>query len=305
MKWVEVAIQAGEAAIDAVSNILIEEGCGGTVIGPTLSRSSAANRVAGYLPVDDRLETRLLNIRERVRLLPGYGLPLDSDEVTITPVADEEWATAWKKHFKPVRIGRIIVKPSWEPVPAEDAPSTSSVCSGSITPDVVVDIDPGMAFGTGYHPTTQLCLQVLQEIVRGSETVLDVGTGSGLLAIAAVKLGAHSAVGLDIDSVAVEVAEENVRQAGLSEAITIERADSPSAFDGQADIVFANIIAKVLVEMADALAEKLAAGGKLVASGIVTERADQVRDAFRAAGLAIVDERTDGEWVALVCERAA
>jgi ribosomal protein L11 methyltransferase len=296
MKWVEIAIEASEPAVDAVSNILIEEGCGGTVIGPIpASAAHGANRVAGYLPVDDRLETRLIHVRERVRLLPGYGLPLESDEVTVTPVADEEWATAWKQHFKPVRVGRIVVKPTWEP-----APSTSSGC-----PDVIVEIDPGMAFGTGYHPTTQLCLLILQDIVKGGEVVLDVGTGSGLLAIAAAGLGARSVVGLDIDSVAVEVAEENVRQAGLTDRVTIKQADSPLAFEGQADIVFANIIAKVLIDMGAALADKVRPGGKLVASGIVKERADQVKRAFGAVGLSVVQERTDGEWVALVCERSA
>jgi ribosomal protein L11 methyltransferase len=292
MKWVEIAVEASESAVDAASNILIEEGCGGTVIGPTPADSSPVNRVAGYLPIDDRLEARLMHIRERVRLLPGYGLPLESDEVTVTPVADEEWATAWKKHFKPVRVGGIIVKPTWEECDA--GPN-----------DVIVEIDPGMAFGTGYHPTTQLCLLVLQEIVKGGEVVLDVGTGSGLLAIAAARLGAQSVVGLDIDSVAVEVAEENVRHAGLTDRVTIRRADSPLAFEGQADIVLANIIAKVLIDMGAALAEKVRPGGTVVASGIVTERADQVRRAFEAVGLSVVQERTDGEWVALVCERSA
>lgn len=293
MKWVEIAIEASECSVDAVSNILIEEGCGGTVIGPIpASAGHGANRVAGYLPVDDRLEARLIHIRERVRLLPDYGLPLESDEVTVTPVADEEWATAWKKHFKPVRVGGIIVKPTWEDCDAGPG-------------DVIVEIDPGMAFGTGYHPTTQLCLLVLQEIVKGGEVVLDVGTGSGVLAIAAARLGARSVVGLDIDSVAVEVAEENVLHASLTDRIAIRQADSPLVFEGQADVVLANIIAKVLVDMAEALAEKVRPGGIVVASGIVTERADQVRRAFEAVGLHVVRERTDGEWVALLCERAA
>lgn len=292
MKWIEIAIESSEAAVDAVANILVEEGCGGAAIGPVPPATDhCANRVAGYLPVDDRLEARLINIRERVRLLPSYGLPLESDEITITPVADEEWATAWKKHFKPVRIGQIVVKPTWEEFDAEPD-------------DVIVDIDPGMAFGTGYHPTTKLCLLVIQDIIKGGETVLDVGTGSGVLAIAAARLGAKSVVGLDIDSVAVEVAQENVRQAGLSDQIKIYQADSPTVFDSKADIVFANIIAKVLVEMAEALASKVKVGGTVIASGIVTQRADQVRDAFKAVGLNIVKEHTDGEWVALVCERA-
>lgn len=288
MRWVEIAIQAAPASVDAASNVLIEEGCGGTVIGP-----DPPALVTGYLPVDDRLEERLESIRSRIASFADYGLKLDSDDLTVRWVADEEWATAWKKHFKPVRVGRVVVKPTWEP-----SPSTRSG-------DVIVEIDPGMAFGTGYHPTTQLCLLVAQDIINGGEVVLDVGTGSGVLAIAAAKLGARLAVGLDIDSVAVEIAEDNVRRAGLSDRITIRRADSPLVFDGQADVVFANIIARVLMDMAGALAEKVKIGGKVVASGIVAGRADDVRQAFESAGLSVVDRRAKGDWIALVCERTA
>lgn len=292
MRWVEISIEATESSIDAVSNILVEEGCGGSVIGPTLaSAAHACTRVAGYLPVDDRLETRLSSIRDRVRLLPTFGLPLESDEVTVTWVEDEEWATAWKKHFKPVRVGRVIVKPPWEEFPTEPG-------------DVVVSIDPGMAFGTGYHPTTQLCLLALQDHIKGGETVLDVGTGSGVLAIAAVLLGAVRAEGLDFDSVAVEAATENVEQAQLSDRIIIRQADTPMVFDGHADLIVANIIPAVLIEMAKALAAKVKPGGIVLGSGIVTERAESVKTAFDGVGLRLLEERTDGEWVALVCEKA-
>lgn len=292
MRWVEISIQASEAAVDAVANILIEEGCGGTVFGPTITSPGAEpTRVAGYLPVDDRVEARLSSIRERVNILPELGLPLESDEVTVTWVQDEEWATAWKKHFKPVRIGRIVVKPTWEEL--ETQPD-----------DVIIEIDPGMAFGTGYHPTTQLCLQALQERVSGGETVLDVGTGSGVLAIAAAKLGAARVVGLDVDTVAVEVAQENVRQAGLEEILRIERADSPIFFKDQADLLVANILAQVLIDMGGELREKLKPSGLLITSGIIVERSDDVKTAFEALGLVTTEEKRDGDWVALISRRA-
>lgn len=293
MRWVEIAVMATHASVDAVSNILVEEGCGGAVIG-TLpdNKTDVGDRVAGYLPVDDRLETRLGNIRERVTALPGLGLPIASAELTLTFVEDEEWATAWKKHFKPVRVGRIVVKPTWEVFqPKAD--------------DIIVEIDPGMAFGTGYHPTTQLCLLILQDLIKGGEVVLDMGTGSAVLAIAAAKLGAMCVAGLDVDPVAVETAEENVKQADIQDLVTIGCADSPTAFAGQADLVVANIIARVLVDMAEELATKVRPGGKCIASGIVIERKDQVVDAFASVGLDVIEERTDGDWVALICERKA
>lgn len=283
MKWVEVAVDAAAESQDAASNILIEEGCAGTAV-------TSGTRVLGYLPIDDRLEARLDAIRARVLRLPGFGLPLKSTDISVRFVQDDDWATAWKQFFKPVRIGRIVVKPSWEEYAA--APG-----------DVIIDLDPGMAFGTGYHPTTQLCLAALQEIVKGGESVLDVGTGSGILAIAAVKLGAERAVGMDIDSVAVEVAVENVKREGLEKRIEIVRADSPAAFNGEADIVIANIIAKTIIEMAGNLRAKLAPEGKLITSGIIAERADEVQNAFLEAGIRTLEVRRDGDWAALISER--
>ena len=284
MKWVEIAVDAAPDSRDAASNVLIEEGCAGTAVG-------SDTKVLGYLPVDDRLEARLDAIRARVFRLPDFGLPLESTDISVRFVQDDGWATAWKQFFKPVRIGRIVVKPSWEEYAA-------------IPGDVIIDLDPGMAFGTGYHPTTQMCLAALQELIKGGETVLDVGTGSGILSIAAVKLGAAQAVGIDIDSVAVEVAEENVKRERLDDKIEIVRADSPLAFEGIADIVIANIIAKTIIEMAGDLRAKLAPGGKLIASGIIAERADEVRNALLEAGIRTLEVRQDGDWAALISEAA-
>ncbi len=294
MRWVEVEIKATAGSVDAASNVLVEAGCSGAVVDPGLSSASEQPqpiRVMGYLPVDDRLEERLCDIRSRIARFPEHGLALESEDIAVKWVEDQEWATAWKKHFKPIKVGRVVVKPSWEPF--------------SAGPDeVVIDIDPGMAFGTGYHPTTQLCLQALQERIKGGENVLDMGTGSGVLAIAAARLGASSVVGLDADTVAVEVGQENVTQAGLSDIVRIGRADSPLAFAGQADLIVANILAQVLIDMAGDLAAKLKPGGLLISSGIIAERADDVGAAFEAAGMHTVETKRDGDWVALVSERA-
>ncbi|MCE5313937.1 50S ribosomal protein L11 methyltransferase, partial [bacterium] len=196
-----------------------------------------------------------------------------------------------KKFFKPLKIGRIVIRPTWEeyhPQPDE----------------LLIDLDPGMAFGTGSHPTTKLCLEALQDYIKGGETVLDMGTGSGILAMAAAKLGAAHVVGLEIDPVAVEAAVENVKRVNLESVICIKRADCPSAFDGKADIVLANIIAKVIIEMADGLASKVKPGGKLIASGIVHERSQEVIDALTGAGLTLTEIRKEGDWAALIMTSA-
>ncbi|MCL4500152.1 MAG: 50S ribosomal protein L11 methyltransferase [Chloroflexi bacterium] len=302
MRWAEITIRATDASADAVTNILTGEGCGGTSVSrlidstspeawdPELAWASTGKAdVLAYLPVDDRLEGRLENIRTRVRELPELGLPLASDEITLRWAQEEEWADAWKKFFKPIRLSRIVIKPSWEEFEPEEG-------------DVVIDIDPGMAFGTGNHPTTQLCIQAIQDYIKGGEVVLDMGTGSGILAIAASKLGAARVVGFDIDPVAVEAADANVMRLELDDVIDVARADSPRAFEGQADIVIANIIPKVIIEMAPDLAAKVAPGGKLVASGIVQERAEEVLAALEETGLTLLQDRRDGEWVALVMQ---
>jgi len=256
-----------------------------------LQGSDGATRVFGYLPVDDRLEARLQSIRDRVRSLPDLGLPLVSTEIGIKWVADDDWATAYRSFFRPIRLGRVVVRPSWEP----EAPAEREG-------DVVVEIDPGMAFGTGHHETTRLCLMALQDHVRCGETVLDVGTGSGILAIAAAKLGAARVVGIDIDPVAARIAAENVERNGLAGVIAILTGDSPRVFDGIADIVLANIVPDVIIAMAADLCSKVRPGGKLITSGIITERAEDLRATLESLGLATIEQRVEGEWVALVSE---
>ncbi len=292
MRWVEITIQATDESAEAASNILIEEGCGGTAAGYLVkSDKQTINNIMGYLPVDDRLEDRLQHIRERVQDLPELGLGLVRDEITIKWVQDEEWADAWKKFFKPLKIGRIVIRPTWEdysPKPDE----------------IVIDLDPGMAFGTGSHPTTKLCLEALQDYIKGGETVLDMGTGSAILAMAAAKLGASRIVGLEIDPVAVEAAVANVNRESLGDKIKIGLADSPSAFDGQADIVLANIIAKVIIDMAEGLASKVKPGGLLIASGIVVERSKEVIDTLTSLGLSLHETRQEGDWVALIFNKS-
>lgn len=293
MRWIELSVEATAASVDAVSDILVDAGTGGAVIGKAFDNAPEnPNRVTAYLPVDDRLEERLNRIRDRVRLLPTFGLALESDEISIDWIEDQEWETAWKKHFKPVRIGRVLVKPTWERVDAGPG-------------DLVVEIDPAMAFGTGYHPTTQLCILALQDYVKSGDSVLDVGTGSGVLAIAAALLGAQRVSAIDIDTIAVDTAIENVAQNGLSDIIDVKRADSPMAYDGEANVVVANIIAKVLIDMAPDLAAKVMPKGLLIACGIINERAEDVRCAFEAAGVHTVEQRVDGDWVAIIGRREA
>jgi ribosomal protein L11 methyltransferase len=209
----------------------------------------------------------------------------------LAEVADEDWGEGWKRHFRPLDVGRVRVRPSWIEAPPPEG-------------SVEVVLDPGMAFGTGSHPTTALCLAALSDalLVRPGASVLDVGTGSGLLAIAAKKLGAARVAANDEDPVAVDVARENAQKNGVALELTL----SPAAdIPGRFDVVVANILANVLVDLAPSLAGKLGPGGVLFLSGILGSQEEEVRRAYLAAGLAPLSrlDRRDGEWSLLALGR--
>ena len=221
--------------------------------------------------------------REVHREFPDAG-------VVSAPVAQEDWSETWKKHVRAVRVGRIWVGPSWEQKKAGDAP-------------IQLVIEPGMAFGTGDHPSTSMCLQALQDAVerKPGGSVLDVGTGTGVLAIAAKRLGAGRVVGNDIDPAAVRIAQEN---AALNEAGGLELTDRPlERIPGEFDVVVANLYAGVLVQLAPRLAARVAPEGTLVVTGILASQASEVAEAFDREGLKALSRRTCGEWVLLRYER--
>jgi ribosomal protein L11 methyltransferase len=230
------------------------------------------------------------------RLSLIYPLP----EPQIRTLQAEDWAHAWKKFYKPLRIGRrVVLKPSWEEFPAQPD-------------DVIIELDPGMAFGTGLHPSTRLCVAALEEIVQPGDAVLDLGTGSGVLALVAAKLGARSILATDIDTLAVRVARENAERNGLpvGENLRIEAGSVPGGLAGAFQVIVANILAEVLVGLFEGaygnppLAEPLAPAGKLILSGILNERAQLVIDAAARHGLTLVDRKAEGDWVALVVQQS-
>lgn len=221
-------------------------------------------------------------------------------EPQIRTIRDEDWAHAWKKFYHPLRIGRrVLLKPSWETVEAREE-------------DIVIELDPGMAFGTGLHPSTRLCIAALEEYLQPGDSLLDVGTGSGVLALVGARLGASQVLATDIDTVAVEVARENARRNGLAlgdDADLVFRHDSvPQGMAGRFQVVVANILAEVLAKLLDGeygnvpLAEPLAPGGYLILSGILFDRSDLVIAAAEGHGLRLVERRQEGDWIALVVQ---
>ena len=257
-----------------------------------------------YLPALDTRAARVAIAEADARLghLQAFGLrPIG--ELQVRPVHEEDWAAAWKQHFPVLRIGRrVVIRPTWRRHRA--APD-----------DVVLALDPGMAFGTGLHPTTRLCLAGIERwadegLVRGSRA-LDVGCGSGILAIAAARFGAASVVGVDTDPIAVEATRANARRNRVARTVHAERGSLPVT-GGPFDLVLANLIASLLVSLGADLCAAIrpgdgqpGSGGRLLASGIFIDREPEVRRAFAAAGLRVIGRSAETEWVALEAERPA
>ncbi len=200
----------------------------------------------------------------------------------------EDWEKGWKAFYHPIEIGkRLAVVPSWEQYSTER---------------VKITLDPGMAFGTGTHETTALCLNVLDNLVKGGETVLDIGTGSGILAIAAVKLGAKSALGVDIDPMCVRVANENAAINGVENEFSVKIGDLSKTVSGKFDIICANIVANAIKELAKFIPSLLKENGTFLASGIIDTRCDEVVETLESVGLKINEVKHDGGWVAIICQ---
>ena len=277
-RWAEIAVDAAGDAQEVVGALLLNTaGCQG------YATTQAA--VTGYLPVDERLENTLLVLKSALADLPAAGFAPAVPDITIRFVAEADWANAWKQYFKPQTIGRhLVVKPTWEAWDARPG-------------DVVIAIDPGMAFGTGLHATTRLCLQALENHVRPGVSVADVGTGSGILAVAAALLGASRVAATDVDPLAVRIARENVSLNGVADRVDVTESSVPPA--GTFDLVVANILADVIRDMTPALFAALVPGGRLIASGIIDTRAADVADHLAAGGFADLATRGEGEWAAV------
>lgn len=318
--WLELSVAADHEAVEAVSEILARAAPGGTSVEPAfeLVEEGLAARVdfarpamvRAHLPIHDIAAIReaVARVDRELGHLQAFGMRPIGDLATAI-VLEADWANAWKAHFPVLRIGRrIVIRPTWRR-------------HRRLPDDVVLALDPGMAFGTGLHPTTRLCLAALESIADrgvlgrsgkdgvdgragGAARVLDVGSGSGILSIAAAKLGAASVLAVDVDPIAVEASAANARRNRLSRLIRAREGSAPSG-EGPFDVVLANLIASLLITLADGLAADLRAGGTLIASGIFLTREEAVVEAFAGRGLVVTNRWAEGDWVALELRRPA
>lgn len=305
MQWIETKVTfTGEQQgliVDLIADAFYSLDAKGVVVDDPLmepAESWAPDAVArpqepavtGYLPADERLEGRRQDLEQRLCTLAGrQGFTY---RIQYNAVEEEDWAESWKAFFWPQKItARIVVKPTWRDYAAEPGQQ-------------VIEIDPGMAFGTGTHPTTALCVQLLEDYLQAGRTVLDVGTGSGILLIAAAKLGAGHLTGTDLDSMAVDVARKNLLQNRIApSAFKLICGHLAEDIHRTFDVVVANILADVIIDLLDRGVPVTRPGGLFICSGIIEAYHVRVAEKMAASGFDISDVRKEGDWVALVGRR--
>ncbi|WP_244403119.1 50S ribosomal protein L11 methyltransferase [Parageobacillus sp. KH3-4] len=312
MKWSEISIHTTHEAVEAISNILHEAGAGGVVIEDpydlTKERDASFGEVyelnpddypeegviiKAYLPVNSFLGETVEEIKQAINNLLLYDIDIGKNKITISEVNEEEWATAWKKYYNPVKISeKFTIVPTWEtyePVSSDE---------------LIIELDPGMAFGTGTHPTTVMCIQALEKYVKPGDTVIDVGTGSGILSIAAAMLGAKSVRALDLDPVAVDSAKLNVKLNKVQHIVTVSQNNLLDHIEERANVIVANILAEIILRFADDAYRLLEKNGYFITSGIIQAKKQEVKEGLTKAGFTIEETLVMEDWIAFIARKA-
>lgn len=311
MKWTEVSVLTASEAVEAVSNILVEAGTSGVSIedlsdfentpddgfGQIWALDEADYSKEGvvikaYFPETIFLPEILPSIQQRILELKTFGLDIGPNEVKTSEVSDTSWATAWKKYYHPLQVTRFMtVVPSWE----EYTPKFSD--------ERIIRLDPGLAFGTGTHPTTRLSMQALETSIVGGESILDVGTGSGVLSIASKALGAGDVYAYDLDEVAVRAAKENMDLNDYAKEVQVAANDLLKGISIEADIVMANILAEIILLLIEDAWRVLKPNGLFITSGIIDSKKDTVLEQLLAQGFEIEQVQQMKDWFAIIARK--
>lgn len=309
MKWTEVQIQGTTETEDILTSILYDWGATGLAIEDPLDienlnqseedwdfiDSSLINLkvdgllIKAYFSEEEDLDAKVNNIRNSIR---NHTMLNENDhKITITKVDEDDWAESWKQYYKPLRIGEnIIIKPTWEDYEVKEN-------------DIIIELDPGMAFGTGTHETTKMCTEALEEYVKDGKIVYDIGSGSGILSIVAAKLGAKKVIGVDLDLLCVKVANENIKINDVNNIVEIKHGDLLEVIDDKADIIVSNIIAEVIAGMTKDLKAYLNDGGIFIASGIILEKLHLVEDSLIKSGFKIIEIKKTNVWACVIATK--
>lgn len=311
VKWSELSIHTTNEAVEAISNILHEAGASGVVIEDSEELIKEREdffgeiyqlnpddfpidgvRIKAYLAETSFLLETVEEIKLAINNLLNFEIDLGHNSITITEVDEEDWATAWKKYYHPVKISnRFTIVPTWEEYERVNSD------------EIIIELDPGMAFGTGTHPTTVMCLQALEKTVQPNSNVIDVGTGSGVLAIGAAKLGASHIHALDLDEVAVKSAIENIKLNNVEDSIQVTHGNLLDNVNNQADIVIANILAEIIMTFTNDAFSIVKENGLFITSGIIATKKEDVRQSLLNAGFVIDEVMMMEDWVTIISRK--
>ncbi|MFQ3542722.1 50S ribosomal protein L11 methyltransferase [Halobacillus rhizosphaerae] len=310
MKWSEICIHTTNEAIEPVSNILHESGASGVVIedpqdmiredtglGEIIELNpddypEEGVYVKAYLPVNSFIGEAVEEIKQSVTQLVSFGIDIGHNNVTLSEINEEDWATAWKKYYKPVKISeKITIIPTWE----EYTPVS--------TDEIIIEMDPGMAFGTGTHPTTVLSIQALEQYLTKEDTVLDVGCGSGILSVASVLLGANHVYAYDLDDIAVKSTASNAELNQVEGKITPRINNLLDDVTIEADVIVSNILAEIIVRFTDEAYHVIKPGGYFITSGIISGKKDLVKEQLTASGFEIIETNKMEDWISIIARK--
>ena len=311
MNWLEVTVNTHSESVEVVSSILIELGSKGVSIEDPQDYYQLTDEQLEWLKVQqkDLYKTDTLIVKgyfqpsqwskdsanllhEKLEEIKIYGLQTGPLSIQVKEVGEEDWANAWKQYYYPVRVTRFLtVVPSWIDYEKEQ------------DDELLIELDPGLAFGTGTHPTTQLSLTALEQTIRGNESVLDVGTGSGVLSIASKLLGASKVTAFDIDEMATRVAKENIALNPTIGEIEVFENNLLVGVEQKSDLIVANILAEILLQMPEDAYRNLNDDGSLILSGIIESKANEVKEAYEKAGFTLVERMTMREWNCFIMKK--
>jgi ribosomal protein L11 methyltransferase len=308
MKWTEITIKTSTEAVEAITNILYEQNVGGVSIeDPKDFKFQKKNEydwdfveeeifnsgydgviIKTYITEERDVTDDVELIKTKIHKLKDFGIDIGEGLVELSQVDEEDWANEWKNYYKPTKIGKnIVVKPTWEEYEKEES-------------DLIIELDPGMAFGTGTHETTSMCMVELEKYVNENSKVFDIGCGSGILAIAAAKLGAKEVLAVDLDEVAVAVSKENVKLNNVENIVDVKHGNLMDVVNDKADIIVANIIADIIKILAKDVANFMKDDAVFISSGIIHAKVDEVKESLIENGFEIVNVESLGEWNVIV-----
>ncbi|WP_010531038.1 50S ribosomal protein L11 methyltransferase [Lentibacillus jeotgali] len=311
MNWSEIRVHTTNEAVEPISNIMHETGASGVVIEDPADLVKEHDTFFGevyelnpdeypeegvyvkaYLPVNSFLGETVEEIKQAINNLKRYDIDLGRNEITVSEIGEEEWATAWKKYYKPVKISeKITIIPTWE---AYEPVSTD---------EVIIELDPGMAFGTGTHPTTVMSIQAIEQYIHKNDVVIDVGCGSGVLSIASALLGAQEVHAFDLDDVAVKSTKINTELNNMESKVTPKQNNLLDHVDMQTDIIVSNILAEIIVRFIDEAWRNLKPNGLFITSGIIQAKKQMVKNELEKAGFEIITLNEMEDWVSIIAKK--